>query len=63
MFKKHVYKPNKLENIIYYILCVLVLISLVFLLGYALDKELINQEQFNIEQAKKYCSISINKCD
>ena len=61
MFKKSIYKPNKLENIIYYILCVLVLISLVFLFGYALDKELINQEKYNIEQAKQYCSL--NKCN
>ena len=61
MFKKSIYKQNKLENVIYYILCALVLVSLVFLLGYALDKELINQEQFNIEQAKKYCSI--NQCN
>ena len=63
MFKKDVYKykPNKLENIIYYVLCVLVLVSLVFLFGYALDKELENQEKFNIEQAKQYCSV--NKCN
>ena len=61
MFKKSIYKPNKLENIIYYVLCVLVLVSLVFLFGYALDKELENQEKFNIEQAKQYCSI--NKCN
>ena len=61
MFKKNVYKTNKLENIIYYILCALVLISLVFLLGYALDKEIHNQEKYNIEQAKQYCSI--NQCN
>ena len=61
MFKKSIYKQNKLENTIYYILCALVLISLVFLFGYALDKELKNQEQYNIEQAKKYCSI--NQCN
>ncbi len=55
------YKPNKLENIIYYILCTLVLISLVFLFGYALDKELENQEKYNTEQAKQYCSV--NNCN
>lgn len=61
MFKKDMYKPNKLENIIYYILCTLVLISLVFLFGYALDKELENQEKYNTEQAKQYCSV--NNCN
>ena len=58
---KQTIKPNKLENIIYYVLCVLVLVSLVFLLGYAFDKELENQEKFNIEQAKQYCSV--NQCN
>ena len=59
MFKN---KPNKLESIILYSLVLLMFIVLFFLFGYALDKELENQEKYNIEQAKEYCSISVNKC-
>lgn len=61
MFKKDMYKPNKLENIILYSLALLIFISLFFLFGYALDKELENQEKYNTEQAKQYCSV--NNCN
>ena len=64
MFKKTLIKPskpNKLESIILYSLVLLVFIVLFFLLGYALDKELENQEKYNTEQAKQYCSV--NQCN
>ena len=63
MFKKSLIKPSKLESIILYSLALLVFISLFFLLGYALDKELENQEKYNTEQAKQYCSVSVNQCN
>ena len=61
MFKKQLTKPSKLESIILYSLALLVFIVLFFLFGYALDKELENQEKYNIEQAKQYCSV--NQCN
>ena len=61
MFKKSLIKPSKLESIVLYSLALLVFITLFFLFGYALDKELENQEKFNIEQAKQYCSV--NQCN
>lgn len=60
MFKKLKNKPSKLENTILYSLALLVFIALFFLFGYALDKELENQEKYNTEQAKQYCSV--NQC-
>ena len=61
MFKKSLIKSSKLENTILYSLTLLVFISLFFLFGYALDKELENQEKYNTEQAKQYCSV--NECN
>ena len=61
MFKKSLIKPSKLESIILYSLALLAVFSLFFLLGYALDKELENQEKYNTEQAKQYCSV--NNCN
>ena len=61
MFKKSPIKPSKLESIILYSLALLVFIVLFFLFGYALDKELENQERYNTEQAKQYCSV--NECN
>ena len=61
MFKKTSIKPSKLESIILYSLALLLFILLFLLLGYALDKELDNQEKYNTEQAKQYCSV--NECN
>ena len=61
MFKKTLIKPNKLENIAYYLLSLVVFSVLVLILFYSLDKELENQEKYNIEQAKQYCSV--NQCN
>lgn len=61
MFKKSLTKPSKLESIILYSLALLVFITLFFLFGYALDRELENQEKYNTEQAKQYCSV--NQCN
>ena len=61
VFKKSPIKPSKLENIILYSLALLMFIVLFFLFGYALDKELENQEKYNTEQAKQYCSV--NECN
>ena len=61
MFKKTLIKPSKLESIILYSLALLLFMALLFLLGYALDKELENQEKYNTEQAKQYCSV--NECN
>ena len=61
MFKKAPIKPSKLESIILYSLALLCLIVLFYLFGYALDKELENQEKYNTEQAKQYCSV--NECN
>ena len=61
MFKKAPSKPSKLESIILYSLALLCLIVLFYLFGYALDKELENQEKYNTEQAKQYCSV--NECN
>ena len=59
--KKSPSKPSKLESIILYSLTLLVFLTLYFLFGYALDKELENQEIYNTEQAKQYCSV--NECN
>ena len=59
--KKQLIKPSKLESIILYSLALLVFLALFFLFGYALDKELENQERYNTEQAKQYCSV--NECN
>ena len=61
MFKKTLIKPSKLESIILYSLALLIFILLFLLFGYALDKELENQEKYNTEQAKQYCSV--NECN
>lgn len=63
MFRKQLIKPSKLESIILYSLALLAVFSLFFLLGYALDKELENQEKYSTEQAKQYCSVSVNQCN
>ena len=59
MFRKQLIKPSKLESIILYSLALLIFVTLFFLFGYALDKELENQEKY-IEQAKQYC---VNECN
>ena len=60
MVKKQI-KPSKLENIAYYLLSLVVFSVLVLILFYSLDKELENQEKYNKEQAKQYCSV--NQCN
>lgn len=61
MFKKSLIKSSKLENTILYFLALLIFVTLFFLFGYALNKELENQEKYNTEQAKQYCSV--NECN
>ena len=61
MFKKSLIKSSKLENTILYFLALLIFISLFFLFGYALNRELENQEKYSTEQAKQYCSV--NECN
>lgn len=61
MFKKSIKPASKLESIILYSLALLVFILFPLLLGYALDKELENQEKHSTEQAKQYCSV--NQCN